>query len=547
MSMNKRTIVIGITIAAVFGLALLLPLRALAIQDDEAAPAANTAPSPVFINQGSTDYDDDDDGLIEVVSPAQLNAIRWDLNGDGTADNSNNGSSYKAAFPGAVSGMGCPLSDHDNDATTPQVTVCVGYELDADLNLDVAPYNTGEGWQPIGNEATSSAVTLAATSSTVTLAATSSTVTLTATSSTVTLTATSSTVTLTLKGNGHVISNLFINRPYESHAGLFGSLGSGGKVEGLGISNVNIIGSKVEGSNVNIIGSTDVGGLVGYNNGTVSTCYVTGAVSSGNNVGGLVGSNRGTITASYATASVAGNGNNTGGLVGSNRGTITASYAAGGVKGAGGNVGGLVGSNRGTITASYAAGVVKGAGSNVGGLVGTAPAGTVTNSYWDTGITGQSGSAAGTGKTTRELQSPTGYAGIYTGWNVDVDGVTGADDPWQFSQWGNHFPVLKYGGHRVVGVGGQYNTGIGTEYGNAPVVGEPINSHLESTIRPLRLAVIGRAISWKWERSDDGITGWTDVSANRGPSTYLYSPNDGDVGKRYAPAQPSGWTALTTL
>ena len=450
MSMSKRTIVIGIMIAAVFGLALLLPLRALASQDDGAVPTANTAPSPVFINQGSTDYDDDDDGLIEVVSPSQLNAIRWDLNGDGTVDNSTNASSYTAAFPGALSGMGCPLSDHDDDVVTAPVAVCVGYELDADLNLDVAPYNAGEGWQPIGNAATSS------------------------------------TVILTLKGNGHVISNLFINRPAASRAGLFGSLGWGGKVEGLGMSNVNII------------GSTDVGGLVGYNSGTVSACYVTGAVSSGNNVGGLVGNNRSRITASYSTASVVGNAN---------------------------NVGGLVGNNGGLITASYAAGVVKGAGSNVGGLAGIAPVVSAINSYWDTGVTGQSGSAAGTGKTTRELQSPTGYAGIYAGWNVDVDGVAGADDPWHFL--GGHFPFLKYGGHRVNGVGGQYNTGIGTHYGNAPVVGEHINSHLAGAIRPLRKG------GWKWERSDDGITGWTDVTANRGPGSYLYSPNDGDVGKRF--------------
>ena len=30
-----------------------------------------------------SDYDRDDDGLIEVANLAQLNAIRWDLDGDG--------------------------------------------------------------------------------------------------------------------------------------------------------------------------------------------------------------------------------------------------------------------------------------------------------------------------------------------------------------------------------------------------------------------------------------------------------------------------------
>ena len=30
-----------------------------------------------------TDYDKDDDGLIEIETLAQLNAVRWDMNGDG--------------------------------------------------------------------------------------------------------------------------------------------------------------------------------------------------------------------------------------------------------------------------------------------------------------------------------------------------------------------------------------------------------------------------------------------------------------------------------
>ena len=47
-----------------------------------------------------TDYDTDDDGLIEVASRAQLNAIRWDRNGNGAAD---------------------PVYwDHDNDPDTPE-------------------------------------------------------------------------------------------------------------------------------------------------------------------------------------------------------------------------------------------------------------------------------------------------------------------------------------------------------------------------------------------------------------------------------------------
>ena len=50
----------------------------------------------------------------------------------------------------------------------------------------------------------------------------------------------------------------------------------------------------------------------------------------------------------------------------------------------------------------------------------------------------------GAGKTTGELQTPTGYSSIYANWNVNVDGVTGNDDPWDFGT-SSQYPILKYG------------------------------------------------------------------------------------------------------
>ena len=44
------------------------------------------------------DYDADDDGLIEISSVAQLNAVRWDLDGDGTA-NTNNTEQLRGGLP----------------------------------------------------------------------------------------------------------------------------------------------------------------------------------------------------------------------------------------------------------------------------------------------------------------------------------------------------------------------------------------------------------------------------------------------------------------
>ena len=38
--------------------------------------------------------------------------------------------------------------------------------------------------------------------------------------------------------------------------------------------------------------------------------------------------------------------------------------------------------------------------------------------------------SAAKAKTTSELQSPTGYTGIYADWNVDLDGDGARDDPW---------------------------------------------------------------------------------------------------------------------
>ena len=53
------------------------------------------------------DYDTDDDGLIEISSLAQLDAVRHDLDGDGTPSTDGE-TAYAEAFPDAASGMGCP-------------------------------------------------------------------------------------------------------------------------------------------------------------------------------------------------------------------------------------------------------------------------------------------------------------------------------------------------------------------------------------------------------------------------------------------------------
>ena len=101
--------------------------------------------------QTGGDYDDDNDGLIEVRNLAQLDAIRYDLNGDGMRGSvsASDWARYTAAFPNAVSGMGCP-----------QAGGCTGYELRNSLDFDTngngqadsgdAYWNGGQGWASMG-------------------------------------------------------------------------------------------------------------------------------------------------------------------------------------------------------------------------------------------------------------------------------------------------------------------------------------------------------------------------------------------------------------
>ena len=334
-----------------------------------------------------TDYDTDEDNLIEISNLAQLNAIRWNLNGRGDSTNA----VYVAAFPNrstsATKRMGCPAGN------------CAGYELVADLDFDSdgdddvdandhggAYWNNGEGWVPFGQVFTQTYAT-------------------------------------TFKGNGHTIDHLFINRPTTAYQGLFRIIAaSSGRVESLGLTNANVTGG----------GQTGI--LAGGNVGEIVASYTTGAVVGTNSVGGITGISQGTgaeILSSYSTASVRGI-TQVGGLVGRfGSGAITHAYATGAVARASGTattIGGLIGlaSTTTGITASYydttTSGCVSG-GSN--------------------GCTTSAGGSAVVGKTTSELQNPTDYTGIYSTWSANLDGVAGNDAPWDFGAT-TDYPSLVY-------------------------------------------------------------------------------------------------------
>ena len=352
----------------------------------------------VVVAVGNRDYDVDDNGLIEVGNLAQLNAVRYDLNGDGVVDVVSDWQSYYAAFVQS-SLMGCPDG-------------CMGYELMADLDFDTngsgspdagdAYWNNGDGWVPIGGDGTQVSGTLLSLQNP---------------------------FNAIFEGNGQTVSNLFIDTDTAVLAGLFGYAGSD-------IRNVGLI-------DVDVTGTELAAGLVGFNAGEIRASYVAGRVSGVENVGGLVGINNslGGIRGGYATSSVSGE-DDVGGLVGDNRGQITAGYATGQVSGKSG-VGGLVGNNKSTgeISAGYATGHVSG-DSEVGGLVGRNLAGTITASYWDTSTSGLTTESSGEGKTTAQLQMPTGASGLYADWNVDLNGDGTNDDPWDFGT-NSQYPALK--------------------------------------------------------------------------------------------------------
>ena len=323
--------------------------------------------------------------------------------------------------------------------------------------------------------------------------------------------------TSNFKGNGHTINNLFINRTSSSDdfIGLFGYTGSGARIETVGVTNANITGDQF------------VGILVGSNQGPVIACYTTGKVTGVDDVGGLLGyHSTSTLSASYSTAYANGN-TNVGGLVGRHHsGNLTNSYSTGRI-------------NRASGTAT-----------SIGGLIGLKRAvATATNSYWDTSTSGQSTSAGGSGvvgKTTRQLQTPTDYTGIYANWNTDLDNAdadndatTGKDNPWAF---GNkmQYPMLDYDGMSTTPQNSQA-MGIPDNW-NAPIVGERVAVCVTAATRS------SRSGGWQWEKSTNGYT-WTALSRNSG-ATYEYYPVSADVGsylRAKAPLSGGGFAYTRAL
>jgi hypothetical protein len=174
-------------------------------------------------------------------------------------------------------------------------------------------------------------------------------------------------------GLGNEISHMAINDPnVDDFDGLFAETASGSSVASIKITEFNIMGS--EGG---------AAGLVGINEGAISNAFVRGSIVTaisqeyGELLGGVASWNFGTVSQAAADVKIAGNNyssgsTDVGGLVGANQGLISQSYATGSVStGESGTAGGLVGGSSGTISQSYAyVKVAGGEGAEAGGLVG---------------------------------------------------------------------------------------------------------------------------------------------------------------------------------
>ena len=257
----------------------------------------------------------------------------------------------------------------------------------------------------------------------------------------------SSPYTGTFDGGDHTITGLTVTGSNE-YAGLFGYIGSGGKVKNVTLKDV-----KIESNH----SSGNVGGVAGWSYGNIEYCSVSGSVSSNSTAGGVVGyQSDGAITGCNSSATVNA-GNIAGGVAGgTNSGaSLTGCYATGDVTLESINqyynfAGGVVGSNGGssTLKACYAWGNVIGSGSGtvyVGGVTGSNILGTLTACYHaKRNINGPNGTTGGVvGRNFKDSMIGGGIiTACYWGSNGQTQGIgedqagTGGttqvtDDDWQ--------------------------------------------------------------------------------------------------------------------
>ena len=358
--------------------------------------------------QTTIDYDSDDDGLIDVKTKVQLQAIHYDLNGDGTAESRGGWPStptaYATAYPNPMDGMGCPARDHDNDPDTDDEASCIGYELANDIDAS-------GGWVSIGKHSQYSV---------------------------------GDHFSAKFVGNGFRVSGAPRQaRGSGSRVGFIGVIAPNASVEGLGIydANVHRDGGYSTGLAVELQGKL-IGSYVenSYTDGVITGALAT-TVKTGSDYAGLIAHS---YANGYRTGSL---GTDVGGLVsnfenqtGDNRARCLNSYFSGDLNALGtwqnGNDKGLIADSVGT-------------GTQLDNCYADNTTDSNTNWAW------QGSNAAQNLLYTRsatQLKSPTGYTGPFANWDdyaadgTALDYDTPRTDFWHFGD-STTFPVLKGWGH----------------------------------------------------------------------------------------------------
>ena len=322
---------------------------------------------------------------------------------------------------------------------------------------------------------------------------------------------------------------------------------------------------------------SNVGGLVGWNAGSIARSHASGATQGTAEVGGLVGVNwGGTIDQSYATGAVHALIDSGGGLVGyaaspSSRSQITNSYATGAVTVATNTAGGLVGMNGGDISNSYATGAVN-SQTNVGGLIGYndntgSSTGNVQTSYATGSVVGTNevGGLVGFNLASVEDSYATGSVhGQY-----EVGGLVGRNNGSISGTALIDLTYTTYASGHVVGGSGQYTGGLvgqntgsidhtmatgvvtgGTEQNTGGLVGS--NYYTGSISYSFATGAVSGAI-----QHTGGLVGWTGGTVDHSYATGsvtgdnkvggLAGINGGTITNSYATGSVSGHDAIGGL
>ena len=235
----------------------------------------------------------------------------------------------------------------------------------------------------------------------------------------------------TFDGQGHTISNLYINR---SSSGLFRFCGQDAEEDGS-VRNVNLVDFEMHST------ATNNGPLVVYfhpdSTGTIENCYAQGIFrASGDTTGGLVGSCSRPVINCFADVDIIGP-RRIGGLVGSAgdgfsatdcgvRGTIECTHESTG------EMGGIVGLGLAahTITNCYAAIEYTLAGTSTSHAITSRSDATVTDCFYDATLAPVVNTTnGGSGKTTAEMKSIDTYT------NTENEDLTTAWDMVAKSSW----------------------------------------------------------------------------------------------------------------